>query len=88
VLPGFLLAAAALAGTVNYTYDDAGRLAKVDYGDGRAISYTYDNSGNLLRREVTAPAPAAAPSPPSGDNIQPSKPAPARRRKPAAGAKK
>ena len=54
-----LLAAAALAGTVSYTYDDAGRLVKVDYGDGRSISYTYDNGGNLLRREVTAPAPPA-----------------------------
>ncbi|MBI1786865.1 MAG: RHS repeat protein [Acidobacteria bacterium] len=58
----FALAAAfALAGTVNYTYDDAGRLTKVDYGDGKTITYTYDAAGNLLKREVTTGA-AAAPA--------------------------
>jgi YD repeat-containing protein len=45
----------ATAGTVNYTYDDAGRLIKVDYGDGKTIEYTYDKAGNLLQRAVTAP---------------------------------
>ena len=44
-----LIAAAA----VNYTYDDAGRLATVDYGDGRTIAYTYDAAGNLLSRTMT-----------------------------------
>lgn len=38
--------------TVAYTYDDAGRLTRVDYGNGTAIAYTYDAAGNLLRREV------------------------------------
>lgn len=38
--------------TVIYTYDDAGRLVSVDYGDGMRITYTYDTAGNMLRREV------------------------------------
>ena len=41
----------AAAGTVTYTYDDAGRLTKEDYGD-KAIIYTYDSAGNLLERQV------------------------------------
>ena len=36
-----------IAGTVNYTYDEAGRLTREDYGD-KAIIYTYDSAGNLL----------------------------------------
>lgn len=43
----------ASAGTVNYTYDDAGRLIKADYGDERTIIYAYDLAGNLLKRIVT-----------------------------------
>jgi len=43
----------AAAGTVNYTYDNAGRLTEADYGD-KVIKYTYDNAGNLTKREVTA----------------------------------
>lgn len=44
--------APAQTSTIRYTYDDAGRLVQVDYGNGRRITYTYDNAGNLLRREV------------------------------------
>ena len=52
-----LLAGAALAAeTVRYSYDNAGRLTKVDYGNGRTVTYTYDRSGNLTSREVTAPS--------------------------------
>ena len=40
------------ADTVTYEYDDAGRLIKVDYGDGTAIEYSYDSAGNLLTREI------------------------------------
>jgi hypothetical protein len=36
-----LLATALLAGTVQYNNDAAGRLTKVDYGDGRTITYTH-----------------------------------------------
>jgi len=38
---------------VNYTYDNAGRLTKADFGGGRVIFYTYDNAGNILKREAT-----------------------------------
>lgn len=37
---------------VTYTYDEAGRLIKADFGDSSVISYTYDNAGNLLKREA------------------------------------
>ena len=47
------------AQTVNYTYDDAGRLISVNYGSAGSIAYTYDASGNLLRRDVTSSAPFA-----------------------------
>jgi YD repeat-containing protein len=46
------LVAPALAGSITYTYDDAGRLVTADYGNGSAIAYTYDNAGNLLARTV------------------------------------
>ncbi len=60
------LAATLLAANVQYTYDAAGRLAKVDYGDGRIVSYTYDAAGNLLKRERTGTAePALAASLPA-----------------------
>jgi uncharacterized protein (TIGR03437 family) len=42
----------ALASSINYTYDTAGRLVKVDYGNGSTITYSYDKSGNLLARSV------------------------------------
>src|SRR5579871_972452 len=44
----------ALADTVNYSYDDAGRLIKVAYPNGSVISYAYDKAGNLLSRVVTS----------------------------------
>jgi YD repeat-containing protein len=39
------------AGTVNYTYDDAGRLTTALY-DGKEITYKYDKRGNLLQRRI------------------------------------
>ena len=39
-------------GPTTYTYDNAGRLVGVDYGDGASISYTYDDAGNMLSRKV------------------------------------
>jgi YD repeat-containing protein len=38
--------------TVDYIYDNAGRLIKVDYGNGKTIEYSYDKAGNLLKREM------------------------------------
>jgi YD repeat-containing protein len=46
----------ARADVVNYGYDDAGRLARVDYPSGASILYTYDNAGNLLSRTVNKPS--------------------------------
>ena len=46
----------ARAGVVNYAYDDAGRLTRVDYPSGASILYTYDNAGNLLSRTVNGPS--------------------------------
>jgi len=51
------LAIRAEARTLDYVYDDAGRLKSVDYGDGSAITYTYDAGGNLLARDVVVVAP-------------------------------
>ncbi len=50
----FLMAGMSLASAaaISYTYDDAGRLVKADYGEGLAISYSYDANGNLLSRQV------------------------------------
>ena len=53
----FAAAQPAIAGTVTYDYDDAGRLVKGDYGDGTAIEYEYDNAGNLLEREIIGERP-------------------------------
>ena len=48
--------ASSFADTVNYSYDDSGRLIKVDYSNGQSIRYTYDKAGNLLSRQVASPA--------------------------------
>jgi len=56
----FTLASALFAGTVNYTYDTAGRLTKADYGAAGSIAYEYDKAGNLTKRTVTGPAPPPA----------------------------
>lgn len=46
----------AFAASVNYSYDAAGRLTRVDYGATGAINYTYDKAGNLLSRVTQASA--------------------------------
>ena len=51
-----LIAAQLTFAAVNYTYDSAGRLAKIDYGANGSINYTYDKAGNLLSRTVAGPA--------------------------------
>ena len=51
-----LLTAITVAGVVNYTYDAAGRLVKVDYGNGGSIVYTYDSAGNLTSRTTVSAA--------------------------------
>src|SRR5437016_10486620 len=49
-----LLAAQMLSAAVHYTYDTAGRLARIDYDSGGFISYSYDKAGNLLGRTASA----------------------------------
>ena len=51
-----VIASNATADNVTYTYDDAGRLTKANYGKGRAITYTYDKAGNIIEKKVTATA--------------------------------
>ena len=46
------------AGTVNYSYDGAGRLVKAEYVSAAVITYSYDAAGNLLSRVIALPAPA------------------------------
>ncbi len=43
----------AVAGSVTYVYDDAGRLTKAKYDNGKVIEYTYDKAGNLLEQKVS-----------------------------------
>jgi YD repeat-containing protein len=45
-----IVTAPAVAGTKKYTYDAAGRLLRVDYGNGKGFNYRYDANGNLLSR--------------------------------------
>jgi YD repeat-containing protein len=55
LLVGLLLASACPAQShVSYSYDAAGRLAQVDYGNGQTITYTYDKAGNLMNVQQTA----------------------------------
>ena len=35
-----------------YSYDSAGRLLQVRYGDGSAIKYSYDANGSILAVEI------------------------------------
>ena len=44
--------------TVRYSYDAAGRLARVEYADGKTITYLYDKAGNLVKRVTESAAPA------------------------------
>ena len=46
-----VVTASAFAGTKKYTYDAAGRLVRVDYGNGKGFTYRYDANGNLLSRQ-------------------------------------
>ena len=41
-----LVATAAFAGSVTYTYDSLGRLSNVTYSNGVVITYSYDAAGN------------------------------------------
>jgi uncharacterized protein (TIGR03437 family) len=51
------------AQSVNYTYDQAGRLSSVVYSSGTTATYAYDASGNLLRKIVAATGTGPVPVP-------------------------
>lgn len=51
------------AATLTYSYDAAGRLTQVDFGDGTAIRYTYDAAGNIVSQEVLSTSLSLAPAP-------------------------
>ena len=58
----FLLAVGLLTGsltaaTVNYKYDDTGRLISAAYDNGTGVFYSYDKAGNLLGLSVPAGTP-------------------------------
>ena len=37
---------------MTYSYDRAGRLAKITCDSGKTMTYIYDVNGNLVKREV------------------------------------
>lgn len=47
-----VVAARSTAGTKTYTYDNAGRPVKSDYGNNKTITYTYDKMRNLIKTKV------------------------------------
>ena len=55
-----LLSGTLSAAIVNYSYDAAARLVKIDYGTGGSIVYTYDNAGNVLTRTIVSAQQMAA----------------------------
>lgn len=58
-----VLSASVQSGTLLYTYDAAGRLTSVDFGDGTSLRYTYDAAGNILSQEVISITLALSPAP-------------------------
>ncbi|MEW6427768.1 MAG: choice-of-anchor D domain-containing protein [Thermodesulfobacteriota bacterium] len=61
----------AAAGAVVYTYDEAGRLVRADYGNGQVISYGFDEADNLAatRSENGANTLSVAVSPAQGGTV-------------------
>jgi YD repeat-containing protein len=43
--------------TINYTYDNMGRLIKAEYENGTVIQYVYDKLGNRLEQTITQGTP-------------------------------
>lgn len=39
--------------TQSYSYDAAGRLTQVNYGNGDTLTYSYDANGNILSTEYS-----------------------------------
>lgn len=49
----FLTPTSTLAGSVQYTHDEVGRIKSAQYDDGTVVEYTYDAAGNVLTETVT-----------------------------------
>ena len=60
VCSALLFTVPSYASRVNYTYDDAGRLIRADYGSRGVIEYTYDAAGNRTSRKVSREGPSCA----------------------------
>ena len=64
VLAGCLALPALAQNTVDYTFDELGRLKTVTYSNGVSVVYEYDAAGNRTQKTVTgstnAPPPAEA----------------------------
>lgn len=79
ILIGFIYSISNLtAQTINYTYDNLGRVTKIAYPDDCTINYTYDASGNRMSSIITnlcfsSPKPTITPSGPivfcEGDSV-------------------
>jgi len=59
------------ASTVNYTYDDLGRLKTVDYGSGKIVTYDYDAAGNRTLHKVVGPGLTSDPNATGGVVVMP-----------------
>ena len=48
-----IISSVAQALLINYSYDNVGRLTKIDYaGNGGDTTFVYDSNGNLLQRKI------------------------------------
>jgi len=68
---GLMLARAAKADPVTYTYDVFGRVTSVTYPNGTTTTYTYDDAGNRTGRSNAA-SPPPPPPPPLAAAVSPS----------------
>ena len=52
VLLFLLISVPAFSASVQYTYDDLNRVARVEYNNGTAVEYTYGDAGSRLCKKV------------------------------------
>ncbi len=52
-----MAATQATADNLTYTYDNAGRLTKVDYGNNKTITFTYNKAGNITQKIISTALP-------------------------------
>ncbi len=54
-----VLAITSSAGTIQYSYDNMGRLSQAEYENGTAIEYSYDTIGNRVGHTLTLGGPTS-----------------------------